>query len=761
MPKANPTSKRTDRSRPGGEAPTAAAPPAVGPGLARAFSPWVVAAVTLLAFLNAAPNAFVFDDANFLPIPRGQGESIAALIGRLFAGNVWPARRLNVEAYRPISFSTMALDGLLYNGALSGFHATSIALHVGVTVLLYFVLRTLLERTGRGPRAAHGWLAAAAAATVFGVHPIHTESVDCVFNRSDMLVALCTLAAIAVVVRWHRSHPVRAWSIAALVYLVALFCKESAVTLPALIAVVLAALCLDGPLRQRARGVAPAAFLAVPLALFLAARYAAIGHATWSYAPLVSTAESLALTLTGFRDMLALVLWPHPLRAVRTDYVAWAVPLALAVLAAYGLAIYAAWRKAPGVAAGLLFFAIAAVPSLAFFTNVADAQPMADRYAYLPSVGLAIALAFGLAELDRRAGAGPVLAVGAVGVAVLFPITRSRNEVWHNDVALFEAEVAAAPANTEVMLDLAFSYASAGRPDEQLAVCARNLGTARPGLERLYMSCGRLLEGRGQFAEAEKYFRAGLGGDAPPVDYIVYGRFLHRFGRGQEAESQYQRAIELERDPVRQHVTRAEMLLKLHPQRLGDALAEIDKAVAQDPAFEIAQGLRRRIVAAIGSGAAGTDAARAAPPAPVAAPAQIPNDGQPWPDAHATETLLRVLATAPPGSPAWLTARADDPGAIARAEALAAIFKRAGWQVRTVEHTSVAVRPGLFVYGGDEEPPEYVHTVHRALDEAGLSPMFATGYRSYLDEMSRTRPDFRGIALTPEQTFVVVFGRTP
>jgi hypothetical protein len=151
---------------------------------------------------------------------------------------------------------------------------------------------------------------------------------------------------------------------------------------------------------------------------------------------------------------------------------------------------------------------------------------------------------------------------------------------------------------------------------------------------------------------------------------------------------------------------------------------------------------------------------RAPPPAEhaVTASAPVQKDGSVLGEAAVT-TLLRVLGEAPPGSPAWVTARADDAGAIARAEAIVSVLARAGWNVKKNDRTSVPVRQGVFVYAADDEPPAFVRTVHRALGEIGLSPTFATGYRSYYEEMMRTKPGYQGFALAPDQSFILVFGR--
>ena len=124
-------------------------------------------------------------------------------------------------------------------------------------------------------------------------------------------------------------------------------------------------------------------------------------------------------------------------------------------------------------------------------------------------------------------------------------------------------------------------------------------------------------------------------------------------------------------------------------------------------------------------------------------------------------SLERVLGTAPAGSPAWIAAPKSDPRASALADELSAAFTRAGWRVRPVRRTTLAFRPGTYLFAAEEEPPAYVRTVAQALDEAGFAASFRTGYRPFYDEKKKADPKFQGFPFAPEQTFLVVIGRMP
>jgi hypothetical protein len=129
-------------------------------------------------------------------------------------------------------------------------------------------------------------------------------------------------------------------------------------------------------------------------------------------------------------------------------------------------------------------------------------------------------------------------------------------------------------------------------------------------------------------------------------------------------------------------------------------------------------------------------------------------------DQRITEELVRTLAAAPRGSPAWISTEVDDLAAIGRAEQLRGILERAGWTVHPLERYGGRLRPGYMLLIGDEAAPPYVDVLAQALSSVGLTPMAVAGYRAHFDQMTRVTPEFSGFAFEPGQTFVLVLGRT-
>lgn len=170
-------------------------------------------------------------------------------------------------------------------------------------------------------------------------------------------------------------------------------------------------------------------------------------------------------------------------------------------------------------------------------------------------------------------------------------------------------------------------------------------------------------------------------------------------------------------------------------------------------------------------------ARRAAPPPVAAAPAQnsggtvaagtapaqdnadLPSRTGEITDAMVTQ-LVESLGEGR-GSPAWVTAMADDAFSVAQAERILDALRRAGWDVKPLRRTAMRLRPGYYLFAAEEQPPAYVETLASALNRAGLDPAYRQGYRAYAEEMRRTRPDFRGFAMEEGQSFVLVVGRGP
>ena len=106
----------------------------------------------------------------------------------------------------------------------------------------------------------------------------------------------------------------------------------------------------------------------------------------------------------------------------------------------------------------------------------------------------------------------------------------------------------------------------------------------------------------------------------------------------------------------------------------------------------------------------------------------------------------------------WFAVSPGNPETAALKGELESIFKEAGWEPQTQSVTGMNLKPGLFFMAADETPPDYVGTANKALEASGLPMKTGSGYRAYYEQKTREDPKWAGIALAPEQDYVVVVG---
>jgi len=448
--------------------------------------------------------------------------------------------------------------------------------------------------------------AAGAAAAVFGVHPIHTEAVDSIFNRSEIQVTICVLVALLALWRTEHGHRVLGWSIVAVLYLVALFFRESALSLPVLALLMLVLMRAE---RVSARRLAAAGMLVIPLVVYLALRNAALADVPPPGTPPLAEAappagfvDGLAFSLASFREYLRMVAWPHPLRVSYEDFAGEGWFSALVIHASLlGLGAVAL-RRSPGLTFGLAFFYLSLVPSTRLFTAPvqmsfghhvffridAGVTPLAERAVYLPSAGLAVMLAVGFAALGRHFGVRAIGALAFLLVVLLVPITWARNPDWRSERALSEAEIRAAPENGDAWRLYVGVLSGEGRHQEIAAVCDRH-AAAHPRSPQLQNSCGVAYMQVGRIDDAVAAYRRAIDGGLATVGHANLGRAYVQMGRREEAELEFRHAAEAERDPAARHYRIGQMIEWFHPERSEEAAAEYRTALGLRPAYGAAR----------------------------------------------------------------------------------------------------------------------------------------------------------------------------
>ena len=535
------------------------------------------------AYSNSFQAALVFDGAKLVT----QDSRIRAVtpenIGLIFSQEYW-YKSAPSGLYRPLTTFSFLLNYALGSGANpAAYHWTSFVLH-GINVTLVYALGILIF--------ADPALALALGA-LWGLHPLLTDSVTNIAGRADLLAAFGVLAALLCYMKGvtaksltasehsrdgHRSLTVAARSpggrrrLAWLVAMVAaqaagLLAKENAAVLPA----ILLLYDLAWPERATWRARAPFyAALALPIGVWLYLRSQVQTHMLIHFLenPLVG-AGYLPARLTAVKaigKLLWLFVWPARLSA---DYSYNAIPLfgwrlfewedakaliALAVCLGAALLALRLRHRRKSLFFFLAFFFVALVPTANLVILIGSI--MAERFAYLPSLGLAGCAVVAFLELGRRLAFKPPASARAALIALAFVClglaarTYTRNFDWRDELSFWTSTANVSPGSA--------------RPHN-------NLG------ETLSRMPDRVPDAIAEFEAALRIWP-----DYTDAHYNLGNALAQIPGRLPDAVAEYQRALRIEPDFAQAHVNLGNLLAQI-PGGLPDAIAQLEAALRTDP----------------------------------------------------------------------------------------------------------------------------------------------------------------------------------
>jgi len=532
-----------------------------------------IALVTLIAYWPCLSNGFThWDDPAYVArsaqLAGFSAGDLRLAFSHFFLGN-----------YHPLSLLSLAADYRIGGGAAVVYHATSLLFHVVCTLLAFVFARELIG----------GRVAPAVTALLFGLHPLHVESVAWVSARKDVLYAAFFLAACSVYVRAARSstaRPLAAHVGVLLCFVLSLLSKGMAVAFaPTAVAIDWA---LGRPLLSRRVIAEKLPLFALALVFGVVAVFAQrsagqlTGEVSWS------AGERLILAARGFGTYLAKLVhpwelsawYPYPTRVeggLPTHLLAW--PLAAgAVGVLFAVAVRRGWRT--------LGFGIAFYTSNVFFVlqwvDVGGAS-LADRYTYVASLGFFLVVGAGFESLSR---AGPAVraaawALLAAHLILLFALTHQRCRVWQDGIHLWSDVIAHYPENGyarhvrgAAWLDRGDFEAARADLDEAVRL--------EPEHAAFHVDLGLALQGLGQLDAAARAFDRAIDlDDTLAAAFVDRGNLRQSRGELEAALADYDRALALEPPRAATHYNRGNCLFRLG--RPEAALADYEQAVVLEP----------------------------------------------------------------------------------------------------------------------------------------------------------------------------------
>jgi tetratricopeptide (TPR) repeat protein len=518
-------------------------------------------ALVLVAAAGAIyAQSFSFGSVNF-DDPDYLAGSIHLENGLSIEGLRWAFTTPTLWNYIPLTLASHMLDRTLFGDNLGGYHLMSVALHALNSVLLF---GALFSMTGaRWPSAA--------VAMLFAAHPLNVESVAWISERKNVLSTAFWILSVWGYAGYARRPGVTRYLGVALLLALGLLAKPMLVTLP-LVLLLLDYWPLDrirwgrSTAEGRASSFAPSSigFLIVeklPLLAISAAASVATLRAQ-DYGAVSTEAltllERLANAVVAYARYLGKIVWPldltlhypHPYLPemggvpLETWQIAGAVVLLLVLTILSTVAVRRRY-----LVVGWLWFLGTLVPTIGLVQ--VGHQALADRYAYVPAIGLFLAVSWASFEgvehfrILRPASTRALLAAAAAGIAALAVASWHQVGYWQDSVSLFEHTLAVIPKNPKISYNLANEYRARGDMDAAIRNYRIALETD-PNSIRTLTNLGSALNSKGEYDAAIETCKSALGVSPRHAHaYNNLGVALQLKGEYDSAMASFRRAIEL------------------------------------------------------------------------------------------------------------------------------------------------------------------------------------------------------------------------
>ncbi len=523
--------------------------------------------------------------------------------GLTWKGGLWAFQTGHASNWHPLTWLSLMLDAQIFGTGPAGPHLTNVILHAANAMLLFLLLKRLTGTL---------WPSAFVAA-VFAIHPLRVESVAWVSERKDVLSGLFFMLTLLMYVRYAQKRSrvegrgssgnvaklalgSRLWtldySLALMFFALGLMSKPMLVTLPFLL------LLLDyWPLRRLdfstlsvQRSIVWRLILEkIPFLLLSAFSCVAT---VLAQRQAIKPMMILPLTLRGDNAMVSYatyllqMIWPENLAAYypyRFDMPTWQMVGAGALLFSLTLLAFLTARRFPYLLTGWLWYLGMLVPVIGLVQ--VGGQSHADRYTYLPQIGLSLAAVWAMRDLTAFWRWRRQVLVGAsvCVIAALMGCAWKQTAYWRNDEALWEHTIACTSGNYTAHNNLGYVLAAQGRTTEAIEHYQKAL-KIDPDCAESDNNLGTVFLNQGRLDKALEYYRQALAIDPNFAEaQNNLGILLTKQGKTTEAIEHYRKAIEL-------NPNRAEFYNNLGnllgtQGRSNEAIALFQKALEVEPDF--------------------------------------------------------------------------------------------------------------------------------------------------------------------------------
>jgi Flp pilus assembly protein TadD len=539
-------------------------------------------------FLNFDDNVYITDNP---PVKSGL----------TFKGVIWAFTTMHAANWHPLTWLSHMLDGQLYGLDPSGHHLTNLIFHIASALLLFLVLERMTGSLWRSSFVA----------ALFALHPLHVESVAWVTERKDVLSTFFWMLTMWTYVGYVERPRLKRYLLVLLSFTMGLLSKPMLVTLPFVL------LLIDyWPLRrfqfpQLKRNPRPSTSkpndVVSQKSILLSLLWEKVPFFILSAASSVLTFVAqqrmgavapmeiypfeirIANALISYVSYIEKMIWPHKLAVFYPHPVTWplwkVIGSGLLLVCASVLVIRAA-RKHPYHGVGWFWYLGTLVPVIGLVQ--VGAQAMADRYTYLPLIGLFIMIAWGVPEQLAGWRYRQIILSLSAGIAILMMmmVTRLQIKHWQNDMTLYEHSLAVTSDNYFAHANLGVALSEQGKTEEAIVHYTEALRIS-PYNAKIHCHLGVAFAKQGKIQEAIAHYGEALRIDPDYAEaHNNLGVALAGQGKTEEAMAHYAEALRI--DP-HHSIAHYNLGIALGEQgKTEEAIAHFTKAVRIRPDYMLA-----------------------------------------------------------------------------------------------------------------------------------------------------------------------------
>jgi len=517
--------------------------------------------LTLSVYLQVKNHEFInFDDNEYVTDNRH------VRAGFTLKGITWAFTAIHSSNWHPLTWLSHMLDCQIFGMNPGWHHLTNLFFHILSTLLLFIVFKKMTGNLWQSGLVAF----------LFALHPLHVESVAWIAERKDVLSTFFWMLTMWSYIYYVKAPGVKRYLLVLFLLALGLMCKPMLVTIPFVLILLdywpLGRIQIKHPDKNILLEKIPFFVLVAisSMATFLVQKHSG----SVSSLEIMPINTRIANALVSYGAYIVKMIWPSDMAALYPHpgiIPWWKVLVSSIFLISISYLSIRAIKKYPYFTVGWFWYIGTLIPVIGIVQ--VGAQSMADRYTYIPLIGIFIIISWGISEIITRWPhiKTALIAITSVILFALMSITFLQVRYWKSSITLFEHALDVTSNNYLLHNNLGIALQKLGRADEAMEHFLETL-RIHPEFEDAHSNLGVILAGKGRTDEAIKHYLEALRINPKSEEaHNNLGFDLQKQGRIDEAIGHYLKALRIKPDFEEAHYN------------LGNALfrkGDIDGAIA-------------------------------------------------------------------------------------------------------------------------------------------------------------------------------------